>query len=187
MEKMDWEKQTVLREKILFVCVMIALAIFFVKTIYIEKSANIQSGKTRLEKLSLEKNALLKFKAVIPQTPIARSPISSINPQLRAFLTSSHQQPTAPEFLQLITNAHFLRAIKVIKVSTLENKKGGGYEEFSYFLNLRGDFRDIIRYITQLESIEAVMRLDEISISMPEDLGSAVNLELKVIYYSQRA
>ena len=185
MEKINWDQKAVLREELLFAFVILAFFIFFFKVLYPIKTTALKVTKVRYDNLALEKNALLKFESVMPQnttSPEARG-TTSMNPQVRALLSNAFRsQPDPAEFLQVITNMRFLGSVKVVRVESTEGQ-GDNYKTSSFMLNVRGDFRDIIQYISQIESLEAVIKLSEITMRIFEKDASDVDLQIKIDYY----
>jgi Tfp pilus assembly protein PilO len=184
MEKIDWDKKAVLREQILFGVVIIAIFFLFFKMVYVEKGKMIQIETTRLENLTLERDAIKKFEAVAPVPSLHAVAPSLNNPHYKALLSLSEGRTTnATEFLQLVTSARFLQSVKVSQVESSEKMATEGYKVIVYLLKLKGGFRDVVQYVAQLEALEAVIKLDEVSMKINESSASEVDLELKIDYY----
>ena len=184
MEKIDWTQKAVLREKILFVCVLLAVVMLFFQMALPVRSEAVDRAEGRLKILILEKNALVKFEEVAPQITEATSLSPSMNPQFRALLLGTQRaQLSAVEFLQLVTDSRFLGPLRVMGVKSSENKQDQGYSVMSYEIKIRGDYRDVVRYVSQLEELEMVMRVDAMLMDRYKDEGSMVDFNLKIEYY----
>lgn len=87
------------------------------------------------------------------------------------------------DFLQGVTTPGFLSTVRIDSLKYETAVFLPGYTETGFYMVLRGRFPRVMQYIKNLETVEALVTLEQVELSVNPDDSSSIVLKLKGTFY----
>jgi len=169
MTGVDLDQVANRREQILFALVALVLIVLFFRVFYAQQSRKINEADKKLQALSMEKNALIKFAASTPS--LQKSETLSRKKGIKMKILFGEVKDVYQEVTTLLaqlTEPGFLGRIKVQKMSFEPDVSEKGYRKTDFSLNILGSYLDVVQYLERLEQFPALFRLESVNLQSAE-------------------
>lgn len=185
MTSIDWHQVASRREKLLFVAFMVGIAVFFFQGVFFPKSAEVNLLRSRLEALSMEKNALLKFMATTPS--VAKGTFrKGASLKFKILEGEVHAESNdLPVLLSRLTELKFLQGVHVEGLSFQPAVAETGVLRTDFILETAGSFGQMVSYLERLEQYPALFEVRDLVLSVNEENKGEVKAEISCHFFKK--
>ena len=184
---MDLKKIANTREMILALLFMVAFFSMFLRAFYLPRAAEIQKMKQRISAMQLEKDALEKFAlALTSQDPVKLEAMEG-PPNVKLVLLSGTKKPaqkSISELLETLAGSSFRQGIHIDSLHYTTPVVENGITKTSFVVNAGGSFARLITFVEKMDTLEALVSIDGISLNIEAMGGPLVTLELSGSFYT---
>lgn len=180
MEKIDWNQAAARREQLLFLVAILFFLFLFLELLCLPRYRDIRMVRGRLHALSVEREALLKFRE---KTPVVRPSPASPNgdKDIKMRVLDGEIDPVSKELSELlprITDSSFLKGVRIEAFSSQPEVQEGGHRRTDFLLEARGGFNDLVNYLERLENFPALFQVRDLIMNVSEGNPTKVHAEI---------